>query len=280
MKRLAQGIDVSHWQDGPDEDGDGRPDSDLIDRDLLLAHPPDFFIWRVGDGQDLDREAWHHMDVALALELAHGTPWGVYHYLRGRRSIGLHTDVLDEALDGVRPPLGVWLDIEGDPDAESRRHRGSYLDSSPEEVLSLALNYEATLAARGYPVGVYGNWGLRELPKGQRLDRLARLPLWIPDYAADDGEPGEERRTKWGPRTPGLPHPWAEWTIHQITGRGSWAGVGTAVDINVWNGDALDLAAWVTRHGPSCEDLSTEDLTPAQRLEDLERRVSALEAKQ
>jgi predicted alpha/beta superfamily hydrolase/GH25 family lysozyme M1 (1,4-beta-N-acetylmuramidase) len=67
---------------------------------------------------------------------------------------------------------------------------------------------------------------------------LSKDPLWVAD---------------WDVKCPTLPSAWSAWKFWQTTIKGSVPGISGAVDLDIFNGSPLDLAA-ASGSGPTCSD--------------------------
>lgn len=89
------GCDVSYWQTG-------------IDFDVLLDQDIWFIICRASVGTRADTRYQSHKLGAIG----HGLPVGCYHYWMPAYSVDGNCAALIQA-QPTRPPMGVWLDLEG-----------------------------------------------------------------------------------------------------------------------------------------------------------------------
>lgn len=245
------GVDRSHW-------------NDLVDANAFLSDPPDFFIYRTGDGQDVDRSLASSVRLAKLLE-EDGIPTGRYHYFRARRSAEAQFALLTNTrAASLANAWGCWVDFEfGAFLSRTGDDRGIPVDVAADRFVELL----EMLAANGHAAGVYGNWALRELggvPK-TTLSKILQYPLWVPDYPAPDGKPGAVRATKHGFREPGLPLDWPSWAIHQITSRGEVPGFKGGMDINIARVSDLDGPSPWRRPGPACDEASLLEVVDSLR---------------
>ncbi len=230
---MRQGPDVSYYQ--------GE-----LDRKALLENPPDFFLFRSGDGMKvsnqsiLDPQFERNLDIAQELEQKHGTPWGGYHYRRAWYPGEDEAGLVLEGLDGARPPLGWWSDVEIGTWKDLLH--GGYISS--QLVLERTMAFVHALEDAGVKTGHYGYWGYDALFNGRKdpelepadgAEDLLANPLWVVDYTTRAGKPPRVVRNGWKPE---------EVVMHQFTSEGSCVGVETPCDINV-EGPRFDT--WLVR---------------------------------
>ncbi len=151
---------------------------------------------------------------------------GAYHFFHPAKPVQAQAErflsAVAELTPGDLPPM---LDLE-----ETSAQKDEWPGIPKGERVALALEWLDRVAqALGRKPIVYTRKGFVTAMFGQP-GRLTEHPLWVAHY------------TKTAP-APRIPPGWDKWTLWQYTGSGTFAGVKGQVDINRFNGTALELAA-------------------------------------
>lgn len=132
---MMNGIDVSQWQ------GD-------ID---LTPYKDGFVIIRGGYGVS-NVDPWAERNIEKCNKL--GIPWGLYWYSYALNvpSAKLEADLCLRFLNGRKPRLGVWFDME---DADGYKQKNGF--PSNETITAMCKTFCAAIDAAGIKTGVYAS---------------------------------------------------------------------------------------------------------------------------
>ena len=192
-----RGIDISN--------GQGNINFDLLKPEV------DFVIIRCGWGGDYTKQDDSKFNEYRQACIDRGIPYGVYLY-----SYALNTDsAKSEAahtirlLDGIKPPLGVWYDME-DADHYKQKH-GINVYNARQLLTSFCQIYCDALIEAGYDCGIYANY---DYWKNVLIkEALEQYPIWL---------------AIWGPSQPPMPC-----KIWQYTNGGAVDGINGNVDMDI-----------------------------------------------
>lgn len=157
---MYKGIDISQWQG-----------SDF----RISDHSPDFVIVRGGYWETVDPLANNYIAQAEAL----GIPWGIYwySYSLSAKDAAIEAGACLKFLDGRKPPLGVWIDME-DADNYKRDHGFPGNDT----ITIICREFCAAMRDRGLYSGIYAS---RSWFDSKIMD--TSLPRWIAAWGYNDG---------------------------------------------------------------------------------------------
>lgn len=195
-KYPVRGIDVSSHN--------GKIDFDKV-RESGIG-----FVWiKVSEGETF-RDASFSRNYEAAEKA--GLRTGAYHFFRFDCDGVMQAMNLCKALNGVRPGMGVALDVELENNAT---------DVDDDVIVSNLESMADYLAMRGLPVTFYTN---KEGYSRFIKDRFSEYPIWICSFS--DGEPMDDGES---------------WVFWQFSHTGKVDGIDGKVDENVFNGSAADL---------------------------------------
>lgn len=164
MKKV---IDVSYWQKS-------------IDWDAVVAAGVGGVIVKITEGSTIEDTWW--MNVKNAEE--HGLPWGVYCYghaqtpEEAREEANEVIYLLNSRLPWKIPELGIWYDVEDDPNYKSMFNEGV-------DTTACASAFIVACNEAGYSAGIYtSSMNCTDYQKNSvRPNELADyVPYWIADY--------------------------------------------------------------------------------------------------
>ena len=196
-----KGIDISNAQ--------GNINFDLLKPEV------DFVIIRCGWGGDYTKQDDPKFNEYRQACIDRGIPYGVYLY-----SYALNTDnAKSEAahtirlLNGIKPPLGVWYDME-DADHYKQKH-GINVYNARQLLTTFCQIYCDALIEAGYDCGIYANY---DYWKNVLIkEALTAYPIWL---------------AIWGPSKPPM-----ECKIWQYTNGGAVDGINGNVDMDILYSD-------------------------------------------
>lgn len=157
---VLKGIDISYWQG----------------KNFKIAdHSPDFVIIRGGYGLTPDSCANNYIAQAEAL----GIPWGVYWYSYALTVKGgtAEAGAALKFLNGRKPPLGVWIDME---DADNFKAKNGF--PSNDTITIICREFCAAMKERGLFTGIYAS-----LSWFDTRIRDKKYPRWIAAWGWNDG---------------------------------------------------------------------------------------------
>lgn len=209
MPEWLRGIDVS-WAQGARD----LPHDSLIDWPTIRPHI-DVVIVKASEGATInDRTAASHLD---GIRSVGGLTVGLYHFARTASS----------PQDNANRFLARWSAFGG-ADFPALDFEDSTIRLSPAEATQWALDcLEAIEAGTGKLPIFYTYTGY-----ASRFDpdvRLARYPLWLANYGANDGSNPPARN--W----PAVPAPWSSYIGWQHTSVGRLPGYGSNLDLNLFD---------------------------------------------
>jgi len=167
------------------------------------------------------KQNWRNARLARILR-------GAYHFFRPQLEPRGQAEFFLERIHGDLGELPPVLDVE------------VLTNSSPEQVIGGARQWlEAVRAATGIlPILYTGSAFWRNTLRN--CSEFSAYPLWIAHYTS-------------GP-APLLPAAWPRWTFWQFTQQGKVAGIDGNVDLDVFNGAAVDLEAFCLRGANTVKD--------------------------
>jgi GH25 family lysozyme M1 (1,4-beta-N-acetylmuramidase) len=143
---------------------------------------------------------------------ARGVPVGAYHYIIGSQPIQAQADAFNAAVGLKDTKLGCWIDVE-DTREGTKLYRQQVLD----------------YAALQPDMGIYTSKGAWNSIMGGVY--LNDRKLWVAHYTTNP--------------YPLLPTGWQSWWLWQFTSSGRLPGYAGNLDMNRFNGDDADFAAWI-----------------------------------
>lgn len=157
---MIKGIDISYWQGA----------------DFKIAdHSPDFVIIRGGFYETVDSCAENYIAQAESLCI----PWGIYWYSYSLsvKEAAIEAGACLKFLDGRKPPLGVWIDME-DGDSYKRKHGFP----SNDTITLICREFCRAMSDRGLFTGIYASrsWF------GTKITDTT-LPRWAAAWGWNDG---------------------------------------------------------------------------------------------
>jgi len=191
---------------------------DTIHWDQVAADGVKFAFIRVSYGLNFyDSQFENNWEGAKA----NGIYRGAYQYFLAGQDAGDQAQMLLDAIgtpqDGDLPPV---LDVESyGNDGVS----AATVDAGVREWV------EIVEAALGRKPLIYTSWGVWSGMTGSTA--FGDVPLWV---------------ANWGVSCPSVPDGWNAWDFWQTTDSGSISGIGGNVDLDNFNGDLADLAAYAT----------------------------------
>lgn len=191
------GIDVSSYN------GD-------INWQAAKADGVEFAIIRIGYGENLesqdDVKAVYNMMACEWLQI----PYGVYLYSYALTEADVQSEVdhVLRMLNGRRPELGVYIDME---DADGYKSRRNALDNTTLQ--NICMQFVDTFTSMGYQSGIYAN--LNWMNKKLGNSTTSTYPNWIAQW----GVPCEYM---------------GNYVLWQSSSNGSVNGINGRVDIDAW----------------------------------------------
>lgn len=157
---MLRGIDISSWQ-GVNFN--------------IANHSPEFVIIRGGFYETVDSCANRYIKQAEALEI----PWGIYWYSYALtiKEAAMEAGACLKFLNGRKPPLGVWFDME-DGDGYKKKHGFP----SNDTITLMCREFCRCMKERGLFTGVYAS---RSWFGTKILDE--ELPRWVAAWGWNDG---------------------------------------------------------------------------------------------
>lgn len=205
---LIGGCDVSYWQATIDFDT-------LLDRDIW------FMIARASVGDDLDTRYQPHKLGAIG----HGLPVGCYHYWMPGYSVDANVAALTST-QPTRPPMGVWLDLEGKGFTITKRALSEHIYQCLQR---LDEHY-------GVMTGLYTRaswWDYWIDEDYYNLIDASSRPLWVAQYFYE-----------FQPAPTDIPRSWPGAHIWQYSAeQGPYAG--QASEFGITGSASLDIDAWL-----------------------------------
>lgn len=157
---MLRGIDISSWQGANFN---------------IANHSPEFVIIRGGFYESVDSCANRFISQAENLEI----PWGVYWYSYALtiKEATMEAGACIKFLNGRKPPLGVWFDME-DGDGYKKKHGFP----SNDTITLMCREFCRCMKERGLYSGVYASqsWFGTNI-----LDN--KLPRWVASWGWNDG---------------------------------------------------------------------------------------------
>jgi lysozyme len=210
--RPVKVVDISKWQGA-------------INVERLKAAGVDGVMLRASYGGANGSRADERVDEYVPLLKAAGLPFGLYHFYHPARSVDEQYIAFSEVVKRHGYGLRLALDLE---------ETAGLNNLTPEH----ARQFAARMAA-DFPIRDEGKAHLIYTSLGYWRDKLGR-PAWGADY--------ELWIAAWtAAARPTVPAPWTRWALWQwsSTGDGPAHGVSSSrIDLNHFNGDAADFAAW------------------------------------
>lgn len=197
--------DISFWQDN---DATSRK----VDFAQMKAAGVGGVILRAGQNTWPDEDFKDYYRAAKEAGLARGVYW----YYDSRSTPMSQAILCVSQIDGDKPELGVWADLE-------ESYGGNYRGWQNWKAFMQALDTKFPLVGT-YTAPYY--WMLNRPQDPDALDYFKRKPLWIAHY---------------GVTTPLVPSPWTSWLFWQFTDSGDGLHYGVEsreIDLNYFNGDA------------------------------------------
>lgn len=157
---MLKGIDISYWQG----------------KNFKIAdHSPDFVIIRGGYGLTPDSCANNFIAQAESL----GIPWGIYWYSYALTVKGgaAEAGAALKFLNGRKPPLGVWIDME---DADNFKAKNGF--PSNDTITIICREFCAAMKERGLFTGIYAS-----LSWFNTRIRDKEYPRWVAAWGWNDG---------------------------------------------------------------------------------------------
>lgn len=170
----------------------------------------EFAIIRIGYGENLEeQDDIKAMYNIMACEWL-GIPYGVYLYSYALTEADVQSEVdhVIRVLNGKRPPLGVYIDME---DADGYKGRRNALNNTTLQ--NICSDFVKKFTAMGYKSGIYANYNWFE----KKLDRqdISTYPNWVAQW----GRPCEYT---------------GNYELWQASSRGRVNGIEGYVDIDAW----------------------------------------------
>jgi GH25 family lysozyme M1 (1,4-beta-N-acetylmuramidase) len=141
-----------------------------------------------------------------------GIPVGAYHYIIGSQPIQAQADAFNLAVGLKDMQLGCWIDVE-DTREGTKLYRQQVLD----------------YAALQPDMGIYTSKNAWSVIMGGAY--LTDRKLWVAHYTTNP--------------YPLIPTGWDSWWLWQFTSSGRLPGYAGNLDMNRFNGDDADFAAWI-----------------------------------
>lgn len=200
-------IDISYWQS-----------PERINYDVLLEQV-DGVILRAAYGTRLDTAFdRHYYEISRR-----GIPIGAYHFLVEYKTVEEQVAVMREAISGKVFQLGLWADVEIEPNAALL---------TKETVTAYMRQAEKIFGE----MGIYtGAWSWNTIMGN---DYYNNRKLWVATYGSD----------------PLLPHGWEDYWIWQFTDKGKFDGYYGSLDTNVFNGSEEEWESWINDYSISYPD--------------------------
>lgn len=157
---MLKGIDISYWQG----------------KNFRIAdHSPDFVIIRGGYGLTPDSCANNFIAQAESLKI----PWGVYWYSYALTIKGgtAEAGAALKFLNGRKPPLGVWIDME---DADKFKAKNGF--PSSDTITIICREFCAAMKERGLFTGIYAS-----LSWFDTRIKDKEFPRWVAAWGWNDG---------------------------------------------------------------------------------------------
>lgn len=157
---MLRGIDISSWQGANFN---------------IANHSPEFVIIRGGFYETVDSCANRYIKQAEALEI----PWGIYWYSYALtiKEAAVEAGACLKFLNGRKPPLGVWFDME-DGDGYKKKHGFP----SNDIITLMCREFCGCMRARGLFTGIYASLSWF----GTRI-KDTDFPRWIAAWGWNDG---------------------------------------------------------------------------------------------
>lgn len=141
----------------------------------IADHSPEFVIIRGGFSETVDRCAYEFVEQAEQLDI----PWGVYWYSYALtiKEAAVEAGACLKFLNGRKPPLGVWFDME---DCDGYKKKNGF--PSNDTITLMCREFCGCMKDRGLFTGIYAalSWF------GTHI-KDTNFPRWIAAWGANDG---------------------------------------------------------------------------------------------
>lgn len=141
----------------------------------IADHSPEFVIIRGGFSETVDRCAYEFVEQAEQLDI----PWGVYWYSYALtiKEAAVEAGACLKFLNGRKPPLGVWFDME---DGDGYKKKNGF--PSNDTITLMCREFCGCMKDHGLFTGIYASMSWF----GTHI-KDTNFPRWIAAWGANDG---------------------------------------------------------------------------------------------